>query len=829
MVNRAEFTVLATVLCVLHACGCRENTSQNVTKEAVVDPAAVETETPSKTLTAEPETTIAANSRLPVLATLSETLLEDEHGHVVNRRDLHGTVCLVYVSGFPDEASKEAQLKALKDVTGRMKKSSNWKYTTILHLSVGENNSEDSGISEDHESDDHWQHWKIRANSDGAGDEFRTWKDKVVLIDPIGRIRGTFELQGAADIPILETAIDQVWDEQVPFLQEVLYASWMDSRRESQLETRDQIPVNSNFQFRDVRRQSGIRFLHQIVDDSGSEYKGVHYDHGNGLTIADVDGDGLIDVYFVNQLGENGLYRNQGDGTFLDITAEAGVAVADRVCVSASFVDVDNDGDADLYVTAVRKGNLLFLNDGTGKFSDITEESGLGYRGHSSGAVFFDFDRDGWLDLFLCNVGMYTTEEVGRGGYYVGFIDAFSGHLKPERTEISRLYRNVAGTSFEDVTEEFGMKEDSWTGDAAVWDVNSDGWPDLYVLDMQGNDEYYENLQGTGFEKKSREVFPKTPWGAMGVAVADFDNDLDLDMLITDMHSDMSKDILADVRSEVSMNSFFFEEKDKSTMKLPQSLLQSEGASIYGNAFFRNDGDQGFAEISDQNNSENYWPWGLSCGDLNADGLEDAFIASSMNYPFRYGVNTVLLNDGAGFHDAEFLLGVEPRPGGRTAQPWIQVDCDKAEGTLMDRIVAGRTGEITVWGSLGSRASVLFDFDGDGDLDIITSEFNDVPLVLENDLAQRGEVHYVQILLAGKQSNRNGIGALLTIHAGERTLLRPYDGKVGYLSQGIPQLYVGMGNATQVDSIDVTWPSGATQTFDGPWNSGQTIQLTEQE
>jgi hypothetical protein len=118
-------------------------------------------------------------------------------------------------------------------------------------------------------------------------------------------------------------------------------------------------------------------------------------------------------------------------------------------------------------VTTVRGGNVLFENDGKGHFKDISKESGLGYVGHSSGAVFFDYNNDGLLDLYLVNVGKYTTEERGRGGYFVGFGDAFSGQLKPERTERSRLYKNIGHNRFVDVTDEVGMPYGGWSGDAS--------------------------------------------------------------------------------------------------------------------------------------------------------------------------------------------------------------------------------------------------------------------------------------------------------------------------------------------------------------------------
>ena len=388
--------------------------------------------------------------------------------------------------------------------------------------------------------------------------------------------------------------------------------------------------------------------------------------HGNGVSVADVDGDGLYDIYFVTQLGSNQLWKNAGGGRFEEITESAGVGLADRVAVTASFADLDNDGDPDLYVTTVRHGNVLFENDGTGTFEDITEPSGLGYRGHSSSAVFFDYDRDGLLDLYLTNVGQYTTDEIGEGDYYVGMTDAFLGQLYPERFELSILFRNVGDLRFENTSVSMGITDASWTGAASPMDVNDDGWLDLYVLSMQGHDNYYENVEGNRFVRKSREVFPQTSWGAMGIKTLDFDNDGHMDIFITDMHTDMI-DGVKDLRRH------WYAEKMKMTERHSPDYLMSDGNHVLGNAFFHNQGDGTFREISDEINAENYWPWGLSVGDLNADGWEDAFLASSMNFPWRYGVNSVFLNNrGEKFLDSEFILGVEPRREGRFSSHWVR-------------------------------------------------------------------------------------------------------------------------------------------------------------
>ena len=481
---------------------------------------------------------------------------------------------------------------------------------------------------------------------------------------------------------------------------------------------------------------------------------------------------------------------------------------------------IDNDGDPDMYVTTVRGGNAMFLNQGGGKFEDVTESMGLAYTGHSSGVVFFDYDKDGWLDLFVTNVGSYTTEKKGKGDYYRAFGSAFSGHLNPYLTERSILYRNVDGKKFEDVSERTKLQDDSWSGDATPVDVNGDGWLDLYVLDMQGHDEYFENVAGSDgreFVNRRAEVFPRTPWGAMGVKAFDYDNDGDMDIYITDMHSDMSVGVGVE------------DEKRKANMKWPESMLKSGGNSIYGNAFFENR-DGKYVEVSDSNGTENYWPWGLSTGDLNADGFEDLFVASSMNYPLRYGVNSVLLNEnGKNFVDAEFAVGVEPRRDGLTAKPWFELDLDGDDKGHKDAKKVGATsGKMTVWGALGSRSSVIFDYDNDGDLDIITNEFHSEPMVLENNLSEQKSLNWLKVHLVGTRSNRDGLGAKVeVVLSGGSRYTKVHDGKSGYLSQSSHDLYFGLADQSAVEKVVVTWPSGISQKV-SPEKVNQRITIEEQ-
>ncbi len=601
------------------------------------------------------------------------------------------------------------------------------------------------------------------------------------------------------DLPVLEFPPDD------------LGASTLEDRGAFQLRASRNFEIFVGFRFTDQVMGSGIGFEHESVDDSLKSWMPVHYDHGNGVAIADVDGDDRSDVYFTSQLGGNRLYRNLGNGRFEDITQAAGVGFEQRIGVTASFGDIDNDGDPDLFVTSVRTGNALLLNDGSGHFKDVTATSGLSYEGHSSGATFFDFDNDGLLDLFVANVGVYTTQETGRGGFFRGIEDAFKGHLYPDRAERSTLYRNLGHGRFEDVSVAMGLVDTSWSGDATIVDFNHDDYPDLYVLNMQGDDHYYENQGGKRFVERTGEFFPKTSWGAMGVKFFDYNNDGRADLIVTDMHSDMHDETVNPLLDE------------KKKFNLP---LQDGENNIQGNSFYEQQADGTFLEISDLILTENYWPWGVSVGDLNADGWEDVLITSSMNFPFRYAINSVLMNNaGKNFLDSEFVLGVEPRRDGRTRRELFDLDCSGVDTS--HQLCEGRQGAVRVSGSLGTRAAAILDLDGDGDLDIITNEFNDVPQILISDLSAQKEIHFLKVRLVGARSNRDGLGASVTVHTPSGSFTRFHDGKSGYLVQSSLPLYFGLGAESEITRVEVSWPSGSKQIVEAGLEANTLLTVEE--
>ena len=660
-----------------------------------------------------------------------------------------------------------------------------------------------------------------------------TQNEDFILIDWEGRVRGRYDVTKPDEFRAMKTDIVKVVSERTDYPRN-LRSEFNDPRKAQQARAAKTLEIFNDFKFENRINESGISFHHKILDDLGRTAIAVHYDHGNAVAIADVDSDGLMDIYFTTLAGTNELWRNIGNGRFENITERAGLTVNNRVGMGASFADIDNDGDPDLYITNVRAGNILFENDGKGNFKDITEASGTQLRAHSSSATFFDYDRDGLLDLFVTNVGSYTTEkfyktsQYGHAGqyiseykYWVGFKDAFGGHLKPTRAETSILYRNLGENQFEDVSFKMGLIEKGWNGEATVIDANNDNWPDLYIANMQGNDAYFENQGGKAFERKDRAVFNKTPWGAMGTKAFDYDNDGDLDLYVTDMHSDMRKDIPL---SDIAVGS----EKLKAVNDAPEAFLRSEGKSLFGNAFYRNNGDGSYSEISDKIGAETYWPWGPSTGDLNADGYEDVFIAAGMGYPFRYSINSVLLNNqGGGFVDSEFMLGVEPRAGGAVATPWFEIDCAGATKGHVACPKSGHQGRHTVWAAQSSRSSAIFDLDGDGDQDIVTLEFNQRPMVLINNLSERKTVNSLTLELKGTTSNADGIGAVVKVYSGESIYTKAHDGKSGYLAQSSSPLYFGLGDAGQADKVEILWPSGKRQTLEASMLTNRVLEITE--
>ena len=559
--------------------------------------------------------------------------------------------------------------------------------------------------------------------------------------------------------------------------------------------------------FQERAREAGIAFhMHDLPQEQGEHFRINLYDHGSGLAVGDYDNDGRDDIYFLNQLGPNALYRNAGDGSFVDVTAKAGVALGDRISVGATFADYDNDGWEDLFVTSTRGGNVLWHNRGDGTFQDVTAAAGLAHVGHSQTPVFFDYDNDGYLDLFLTNTAHWTTDVFdSTARYYEGKPDLGSLLTSPKESNI--LYHNNGDGTFTDVTDRAGLRGRGWAGDVAVFDYDEDGYLDLFVPSMVGRGQLYRNTGHGTFQDVTARTLGPTPYGAIGCRVFDYDGDGRLDLFVVDMHSDMwmgvdADHVSLDVARQVQHRRFLtpkgptVNEQGPGLVQIQRAMFARQGedfdALLFGNALYHNLGHGRFSENAVAAGLETLWPWGVATGDFDNDGHEDVFIPSGMGYPYYYWPNQLMMNNGDGtFRDRAVTLGIEPPAG----------------GLYLDERVAGKQA------ARSSRSAVVADFDRDGRLEIVTNNFNGPPYYFANRLP-RG--NYVEFRLTGTSSNRDAIGAVLRLWVGKTVMVREVSPAGGYLAQSSRVVHFGLGDQGKVDRVVIRWPRGIVQTLDNP-------------
>jgi len=559
--------------------------------------------------------------------------------------------------------------------------------------------------------------------------------------------------------------------------------------------------------FQERAQQAGIAFrMNFLPREQGERFRINLYDHGAGLAVGDYDNDGRDDIYFLNQHGSNTLYRNRGDGTFEDVTAKAGVGLGDRVSVGATFADYDNDGWADLFVTSTRGGNVLFHNRGDGTFENVTAKAGVSHVGHSQTPVFFDYDNDGYLDLYLTNTAHWTTDSFDfAGGNYEG--KASLGSLMTSPVEYNILYHNNGDGTFTDVTAKAGLRGRGWAGDVAVFDYNDDGFLDLFVPSMFGRGQLYKNNGDGTFTDVTAETLGATPHGAIGSKVFDYDGDGRLDLFVVDMHSDMwmgldSRHTSQELATQTQHRRFLspagptVNEAAPGFIDHQRQEFAMEGKNynelLFGNALYRNLGQGKFTETALTAGLETFWPWGIATGDYDNDGNEDVFITSGMGYPFYYWPNQLMMNKGDGtFRDRAASLGIEPPTG----------------GIYQETNIGGQRA------ARSSRSAAVADFDGDGRLDIVTNNFNDRPYLFANRFPRQ---NYVEFRLTGTKSNRDAIGAVVRLWVGNKVMVREVSPAGGYLAQSSRTVHFGLGDRSNIDSVRIRWPRGLIQTLPKP-------------
>lgn len=508
----------------------------------------------------------------------------------------------------------------------------------------------------------------------------------------------------------------------------------------------------ANIRFVDVGAASGITFKH---DNAASKEKYLIETMGSGAAWIDFDGDGYLDLYLVNSAATKAyhpstplrsvLYRNNGDGSFTDVTVKAGVGAEGLFGMGAAVGDFDNDGHPDLYVVGYAR-SILYHNNGDGTFTDVTKKAGVanpGMWGSSGG--WFDYDRDGWLDLLVVNYLDFTPEHnvicqyQGQRGYC---------HPNQYRGQPPALYHNNHDGTFTDVSSssKIGAKPGNGLG-VVTFDFNGDGWPDVFIANDSMENFLYVNRHNGTFEEVALTAGValsedgKTEAG-MGVDAADYDGDGKLDLFIT--HLDMEFNRLYRNRGDASFEDATF------NAKLGYTTFHMSG---FGTRFL----------------------------DFDNDGWRDIFVANGhvLDNVERYHADTSYAEKKTLYRN----LG-----GGRFEDATARVGPD----LLLPRV---------------SRAVAVADFDNDGDLDILVTNNGQAPQLLRNDGGNRK--HWLEVRLIGTRSNRDGIGAVVKIVAGGRSQIDEAKGGGSYQAAHDPRLHFGLGDRVKVDSVEVKWPSGA--------------------
>jgi len=496
----------------------------------------------------------------------------------------------------------------------------------------------------------------------------------------------------------------------------------------------------------DVTREAGITFVHNFGDD---EMSNLIESNVAGCAFFDYDGDGDLDIYLVNgayieginhvrgrrNKGKlsNALYRNNGDGTFTDVTAEAGVGHK-GMGLAVVTADYDNDGDQDLFVSNYGP-NVFYRNNGEGTFTDITKEAGLENDLFGIGSTFLDYDQDGYLDLY---VGNYIEYDPDYQYFYAAnqFPGPLAYHGQPDI-----LYHNNGDGTFTDVTHQAGVYQPEGRAMGVTsCDLDNDGDWDIFVPnDAMENYLYRNNGDGTFTDIAAQTA---TGFGQSGEATSAMSGefgDIDLDGFVDIIVPDLAY----------------------------SCLYKNTGAGYFEEMSAR----MGLAAACGQ-----YTSWSGNFFDFDHDGYGDLFISNG--HPHRLiGQEDLLLinNSGNRFINVSHELGAD----------------------FQDKFV--------------SRGSAAGDFDDDGDLDLLVLNLNNRPRLLRNDGGNKK--NWIMIHLIGTQSNRDAIGSKIQLTTGNKTQTRWRVSSSGYLSQSDYRAHFGLGDHTQVDQIEIRWPTGKVQTL----------------
>lgn len=522
----------------------------------------------------------------------------------------------------------------------------------------------------------------------------------------------------------------------------------------------------------------------------------LYYYNGGGVAVGDIDGDGLPDLYFTSNLGPNKLYRNRGNYTFEDITGKAGVADPDAWKTGVTMADVNGDGKVDIYVSGadylgLHGRNVLYINNGDGTFTDRAKEYGLDHVGYNTQALFFDYDGDGDIDMYLLDHSTHAQRAMASQA---------QGSATSPRTG-DRLFRNDGG-HFTDVTDAAGLHDgiDGYGLGVVASDFNNDGCPDIYVTnDFQGNDYLYINNCNGTFTESIAKATGHTSRFSMGVDAADFNNDGRTDIISLDMQPER-EDILKTSANAESFNIY--------NLRL-EAGYQPQYAR---NALQLNRGKGRFSEIGYLSGVfATDWSWSALFADLDNDGKKDLFVTNGI---FRRP------------NDMDYISFV----GNEAVQATLHDTITNANLGLLQKMpqiplvkYAFRndgnlkfTNMAEAWGLAQpgfSNGAAYVDLNNSGNLDLVVNNINAPASIYRSHAREINRNHYLTVQLRGSGANTAGIGARVEItQKGEKQVVEQMPTR-GFLSSVDPRLHFGLGSSSRIDTLTVIWPNHRFQTL----------------
>jgi hypothetical protein len=542
--------------------------------------------------------------------------------------------------------------------------------------------------------------------------------------------------------------------------------------------------MSYGFSFRESAHESGIDFKHLSphLDPKLAHIMQQVASMGAAVSVVDFDKDGFDDIYVTNsgEGSKNALYRNQGDGTFRDVAEEVGLADVNQpgtgVSTGAVWGDYDNDGYEDVLIYKWGKPEL-YHNEAGKHFTRVTEQAGLPGWVNANTAVWFDYDNDGKLDLFL-------------GGYYPENVDLW--HLKntkmmPESFEYANnggrkyLFHNLGNGKFEEVSEKMGIDSHKWALAAVAADLRGTGYPDLFIANDYGVSELYFNDHGRGFREVGKQTgVGYAPKSGMTAAVGDVLNQGAFGIYV----SNISEEGVL-----VQGNNLWMPKAGTSGDNLKyENLANSMGVELGG------------------------WSFGAQFGDLNNDGLLDLYVVNgnvsldrNRTYWYDYskvaGGNTAIISDAANW----------PPLNGRSLSGYQQKHVWINDGAGQFREVSQFVGVTDVY---DGRSIALADFDNNGALDAVVANQNGPLLLYKNTVS--GANKWIEFQLEGTRSNRSAIGTQVTLYWNGQRQVQEVSGGSGFCAQNQRRLHFGLGKAAQVDRVEIRWPSGKIQNLAAP-------------